>query len=80
MGSAKTFHSIQSKGASLMKNITVSIDENVYRRARVWAAKNDTSISATVQDLLLNLEGLSRVARTFTAGLPRCSACEKRDA
>lgn len=53
-----------------MKNITVTVSDDCYRQARVWAAKNDTSVSATVQDLLQNLPGLARVARSFTAGLP----------
>jgi hypothetical protein len=53
-----------------MKNITVAVSDDAYRQARIWAAKNDTSVSAVVQDLLQNLPGLARVARTFTAGLP----------
>ena len=52
-----------------MKNITVSVSDDTYRQARIWAAKNDTSVSATVQDLLINLPGLMRVAKSFTAGL-----------
>ena len=52
-----------------MKNITVSVSDDTYRQARIWAAKNDTSVSATVQDLLSNLPGLMRVAKSFTAGL-----------
>jgi hypothetical protein len=53
-----------------MRNITVAVSDDSYRQARIWAAKNDTSVSAVVQDLLLNLPGLARVARSFTAGLP----------
>jgi hypothetical protein len=53
-----------------MRNITVAVSDDAYRQARIWAAKNDTSVSAVVQDLLLNLPGLARVARCFTAGLP----------
>jgi hypothetical protein len=53
-----------------MRNITVAVSDDSYRQARIWAAKNDTSVSAVAQDLLLNLPGLARVARTFTAGLP----------
>ena len=52
-----------------MRNITVAVSDDCYRQARIWAAKNDTSVSAVVQDLLLNLPGLARVAHTFTAGL-----------
>ncbi|MFP4070226.1 MAG: hypothetical protein ACLFVC_08625 [Opitutales bacterium] len=35
-----------------MKNITVSVDENVYHRARVRAAEQKTSVSAIVRRLL----------------------------
>jgi hypothetical protein len=43
-----------------MKNITVGISDDSYRRARVWAAQNDTSVSAIVSDMLYNLPRLSR--------------------
>lgn len=35
-----------------MKNITVSVDDNTYRRARVKAAERDTSVSAMVREYL----------------------------
>ena len=35
-----------------MKNITVSIDDDTYRRARVRAAEQDTSVSALVREFL----------------------------
>ena len=35
-----------------MKNITVSVDERVYRHARIRAAELDTSVSALVRDYL----------------------------
>ena len=38
-----------------MKNITVSISEDVYRKARVKAAELDTSVSALVRDFLQSL-------------------------
>ena len=38
-----------------MKNITVSVDDNVYRQARIKAAERDTSVSALVTDFLSNL-------------------------
>ncbi|MYA23517.1 MAG: hypothetical protein F4Z30_12385 [Gemmatimonadetes bacterium] len=38
-----------------MKNITVSIDEETYRLARIRAAELDTSVSALVQDHLKSL-------------------------
>jgi plasmid stability protein len=38
-----------------MKNITVSVDEETYRRARVKAAERETSVSALVREFLTNL-------------------------
>ena len=38
-----------------MKNITVSLPEPVYRRARVRAAERDTSVSALVREFLMKL-------------------------
>ncbi|PXA03566.1 hypothetical protein DDZ13_11335 [Coraliomargarita sinensis] len=35
-----------------MKNITVSVDEEVYHRARIRAAEQKTSVSAIVRKLL----------------------------
>ena len=65
-----------------MKNITVSLPDPVYRRARIKAAEQDTSVSALVKRFLAELaEGESDVERlkreeralreritTFTAG------------
>jgi plasmid stability protein len=38
-----------------MKNITVSVPDEVYRRARIRAAERDTSVSALVRDFLARL-------------------------
>ena len=38
-----------------MKNITVSLPEEIYRRARVTAASRDTSVSALVREFLETL-------------------------
>ena len=38
-----------------MKNITVSLDDETYRRARMIAAQRDTSVSALVKGFLLDL-------------------------
>ncbi len=65
-----------------MKNITVSIDDETYRRARMKAAEQDTSVSALVRRFLTELtavesdiERLKREERelrarinSFTAG------------
>jgi plasmid stability protein len=38
-----------------MKNITLKIDDETYRKARVRAAREGTSLSAMVRDFLLSL-------------------------
>jgi hypothetical protein len=38
-----------------MKNITVSVDNDTYRRARIKAAEQDTSVSALVRRFLAEL-------------------------
>ena len=38
-----------------MKNITVSIDEEIYRRSRIKAAEIGTSVSALVRTYLIDL-------------------------
>jgi hypothetical protein len=78
-----------------VKNITVSIDDETYRRARIRAAERDTSVSALVRRFLLELaadesdtERLKREERDlrariakFTAGnrLRREAAHERKD-
>jgi predicted CopG family antitoxin len=36
-----------------MKNITVTVDDETYRRARIKAAAEDTSVSAVVKRFLI---------------------------
>ena len=38
-----------------MKNITVSLDDETYRRARMIAAERDTSVSALVKRFLVDM-------------------------
>lgn len=38
-----------------MKNITITVPEDVYRRARIKAAERDTSVSALVRQFLMSL-------------------------
>jgi hypothetical protein len=38
-----------------MKNITVSVDDDTYRRARIKAAERGTSVSALVRQFLIDL-------------------------
>ncbi len=47
-----------------MKNITVSLDDETYRRARMIAAQRDTSVSALVRNFLCELgSGESEIER-----------------
>lgn len=47
-----------------MKNITVTVDDETYRKARIRAAELDTSVSAVVRKLLAEFaEGESRFER-----------------
>jgi hypothetical protein len=39
----------------IMRNITVSVDDDTYKRARVAAAERDTSVSALVKAYLAQL-------------------------
>jgi predicted CopG family antitoxin len=50
-----------------MRNITVTIPDDVYRRARVWAAERDTSVSAVVKYLLETMPGIKRSNLSFPA-------------
>lgn len=38
-----------------MKKITISLDDETYRRAKEWAAKRGMSVSAMVRDYLASL-------------------------
>lgn len=40
-----------------MKNITVSLEDDLYRRARVAAAEADSSVTALVREFLTALTG-----------------------
>jgi plasmid stability protein len=67
-----------------MKNITVSVDDETYRRARVKAAEADTSVSALVKQFLSDLasgesefDRLERLQRDVTAGITKFSASKR---
>ena len=48
-----------------MKNITVCVPDETYRRARVWAAERETSVSQIVAYLLETLPNIKRATRRF---------------
>jgi predicted HicB family RNase H-like nuclease len=67
-----------------MKNITVSVDDETYRRARMKAAERDTSVSALVRRFLTDLaaaesdrEHLLRQERSWRARVTNFSASDR---
>lgn len=67
-----------------MKNITVSVDEEVHRRARIRAAECDTSLSAAVREFLISYAGgeteyerRKRLERTTLASIRSFSAGDR---
>jgi hypothetical protein len=67
-----------------MKNITVSIDDETYRRARIKAAEQDTSVSALVKRFLAELasgesdfDRLKREERELRARISEFSARDR---
>ena len=69
-----------------MKNITVSVPDDVYRNARVAAAQRDTSVSAMVVAYLQQLSGrmdefarLEALQREVQAGIRQFSASDRLD-
>jgi hypothetical protein len=67
-----------------MKNITVSVDDEIYRRARIKAAERDTSLSALVKQFLIDLakdeserERLKREEATLRASIRTFRASDR---
>ena len=55
-----------------MKNVTISLDEEVARWVRVWAAENNTSVSRFVGDLLkMRMSSHQRYQRAMKSYLGR---------
>ena len=61
-----------------MKNITVSVDEETHRLARIRAAELDTSVSALVRQFLRSLIGSSSVVIVSVARNEEETAVELR--
>ena len=61
-----------------MKNITVSVDEETHKLARIRAAELDTSVSALVRQFLRSLIGSSSVVIVSIANSKEESAIELR--
>jgi hypothetical protein len=67
-----------------MKNITVTVDDETYRRARIKAAEQDTSVSALVKRFLTDLaedestaERLKRQERALRASITAFRAADR---
>ena len=67
-----------------MRNITVSVDDETYKRARVAAAERDTSVSALVKNYLDQLasyetesERLKRKERDIRSQITAFNASDK---
>lgn len=67
-----------------MRNITVSVDDDVYRSARIAAAEQDTSVSALVKAYLVQLaakesepERLKRQEREIRSQIENFSASNR---
>ena len=67
-----------------MKNITVSLDDEIYRRARIAAAEQATSVSALVKRFLTDLgsgesetERLKREERALRERITRFRASDR---
>ena len=67
-----------------MKNITVTVDDEIYRKARIKAAELDTSVSALVKRFLTELavgesdnERLKREERTLRERIATFRAADR---
>ena len=67
-----------------MRNITVTVDDEVYRKARIHAAARDTSVSALVRQFLVGLsqeesesDRLKREERTLREQVLQFSAGDR---
>jgi len=55
----------------MTKNVTIAIPASVHRKARVWAASHNTSLSAIVGYLLEHLDVFARISHSTTRTIRR---------
>ncbi len=59
-----------------MKNITIKLENDVARWARVWAAEHNTSVSRILGDILKRMKkektGYARAMQHYLSVEPRC--------
>ena len=60
-----------------MRNITVAVSDQAYRRARVWAVQRDPSISAVVQYCIERLPRLTVANQAFPAPKPASASADE---
>jgi uncharacterized protein YdaU (DUF1376 family) len=84
MAAATLIDPAESLNCDSMKNITVSLDDETYRRARMVAAERDTSVSALVKRFLVDLasgetefERLRREERALREKITNFSASDR---
>lgn len=58
-----------------MKNITISLPENITRWLRIWAAENDSSVSKMLGNLIKEKmdsdNGYEKAMKSFLKGQPK---------
>jgi hypothetical protein len=59
-----------------MRNITVSVPDDVYTAARVYAAKYRTSVSSVVADFLFSLRSLAHINARISPGAAADLHCD----
>jgi plasmid stability protein len=59
-----------------MANLTIVVDDDVLRRARVRAAERGTSVNAAVAEYLTRFAGASRAADAMTTFVELADAAE----
>lgn len=56
-----------------MRNITVSLSDESYYRARLWAARHDTSLTGLVRSILDDLPRIQRAVKALASEVPQSS-------
>jgi hypothetical protein len=59
-----------------MRNITVSVPDDVYTAARMYAARHNTSVSAVVGQFLFSLRTVARKRGGLTPGAAADLHCD----
>jgi hypothetical protein len=60
-----------------MKSLTITINDNLYRQARIWAARRNKTVSFLVMSILEDLPGCLRWLDPSTAPKPSPSRAHR---